>query len=377
MSLGMTGENQILLLMICIVSIVVVPLVLWGVALITWLVRRFLHVDLGAVWVFGLCVGIPLAILGGSLAIDTLGQTRTAQVIQKSEPVRLHTADGTWNQGLSMVVRYDTKGAPLPPYSEYIAAVMDAQQPGGSQEIATLSPPAEDFDKLHAGDSYDVRFFRLASFASLVRPADQSTWTVIPWLWIEGAIMVAGAILLVYILRKTPLGYWPLAILILFALTVPPLQGFYLWRQRDDLSGATQHATAQVKDVTRINRIFLGQGSRGSTYDLSQPFDIVQLAFTPPNYRDPVTVVDAVDVDGRKPAPFERGAAVAIVYAPDDPRDARIVGQTRTLHLRTPLQVYSDNALLLLVLVGLVFGLSLGGRLLRRAASSRKPTPPQ
>ncbi|MFN8483424.1 MAG: hypothetical protein U0768_10315 [Anaerolineae bacterium] len=376
MSLGLTGENQILLLLICIVSIVVVPLVFWGLSLITWLVRRLFRVDLGGVWVFGLCIGIPLAILAGSLAIDALGQTRPAQVIQKSEPVRLHTADGTWSQGLSLVVRYDTAGAPLPRFTEYIMAVMDAQHPGSTQEIATLNPPAADFDRLHAGDSYDVRFFRLAQFASLVRPADQSTWTVFPWLWIEGALMVVGLVFIAYFLRKTPLGYWPLAILILFALTLPPLQGFYLWRQRDDLGAATQRATAEVKDVTRIYRVFFGRGSSGSTYDLSQPFDIVQLSFTPPNFRDPVTIVDAIDADGKSPPEFGKGALVDIVYAPDDPRDGRIVGETRTHHLRTPLQIYSDNALMLLLGGLLLVGMSLGGRWLGKAIKSRRPAPP-
>ena len=376
MSVGMTGESQILLLIVCIVGIVVVPLFLYVLALITSLIRRFLHIDLSILWTFALFVGIPAALLGASLAIDTVGQTRMAQVIRKTEPVRLHSADGTWSQGITLEVRYDVKGQPLPPFTEYVMAVMDAQRAGGTVEIASLSPSVEDFDKLHAGDTYAVRFVRVADVASLVRPADQSTWTAFPWLWIEGAIMVAGMFILAYRLRKTPLGYWPLAILILIGLTIPPLQGFYLWRQRDDLSADTQHASAQVQNVTRIPSIFLGRGSRGSRYDLSQPFDIVQLTFTPPGYPDPVTVVDAVDVDARQPSPFDKDASVDIVYAADDPRDARIVGQTRTHHLRTPLQVYTDNALLLVLFAAMLVGLSLGSRWLSQALASRRPTPP-
>ena len=219
-----------------------------------------------------------------------------------------------------------------------------------------------------------MRFIRVADFASIVRPADQSTWTAFPWLWIEGVILVVGAFVLAYRLRKTPLGAWGLVILILIGLTVPLLYGFYLWRQRDDLSADTQHATAQVTSATRITSIFLGRGSRGSRYNLSQPFDIVQLTFTPPGYPDPVTVVDAVDVNASQPTPFEKGAQFGIVYSPADPRDARIVGQTRIHHFRTPLQVYTDNALLLGLFAAMNVGLALGGRWLGRALSSRKST---
>ncbi len=371
MSIGATGDNQIILLVAAIASIIVVPLVLWVLMLVTSLIHRFLHIDLSFLWRLGFLVGIPAALLGASLAVDSVGQPRLAQVIEKTEPVRVDASDGTWSQGLRLAVRYDLTGQPLPPFKEYITAVMDVQQPGGTQEIATVSPLAEDFDRLHPGDSLEVRTLRVADFVSLVRPADQSTWTVFPWPWIGVGLAVAAAVVVAYGLRRTPLGYAALVGLALVARALPPVYGYRLWRERDDLSGATAQAVGQVERVTRMTDIDLGRGRgrRYSHYDLTQPFDIVQLTYTPAGYRDPVTVVDAVDVDPHGDGGLAQGRTVTVAYAPAAPRDARIVGQTRTHHWRTPFQVYSENALLLLIFAGGAVALSLGGRVLRRAWS--------
>jgi hypothetical protein len=341
-----TTDAHTAFLAVAIVGIVAVPLLLIVVYGVTWLLQRVTGIDLGTPVLRLMLLAIPVTLLAASLALDRSPEVRIGQVIEKSERINLD-AQGSWSDDLGLTVRYAVNGAPLRPVRSTGEALADFQSAGGSQVSTTVAPDSASYDRLKLGDPFPLRVLRLGDQFGLARPADRSTRSLLAETPLGPGLVVLGVVLFAWWLRRTPLGYSPIALVALAALGYPLLHAHQVWRERSDLSGATQQAVATVVDVTRITVINFAPTD---VHDLMgfdrhrvpQPYDVVQLEFMPPGYPDTVLAVDAIDAGHA--GGLAKGARVDVVYTPDDPHAARITGQTRTHYWRTTLGAYTDYA---------------------------------
>src|SRR5581483_6002045 len=267
-------------------------------------------------------------------------------------------------------------GAPLPPFRATDVALAELQAARGAQLSATLATDTATYDRLRLGDPFALRVLRLGGALSLVRPAGAPARGLLPWGALVAALAALALALLGWRQRRTRPGQALLALLGLAALAFPLVQAYQEWRVRDDLSGATARASANVLDATRVTEVsLLPDDVRGvDRHQVPRPYDVVQLQLQPPGYPDAVLAVlavDAVDADGD---PLEQGAEVQVAYAPDDPHGARILGRTRTHYWRTTLGIYADEALRVGALVALALAIAVLQRRLRRGTLPPQPT---
>jgi len=360
LSIVTTPDTLTIFLVVAIFGIVGVPLLLFILATLTSLLQRVLGINLGPPLFL---LGIPAAFIVASLALDNSPQVRTAQIIDKYERVHID-ARGSWSEERALLVRYAVDGKPLPPVKsagDGRAALLSA---GSAEESTTLHPDARRYDHVRLGDPVQLRILYLRGQFGLARPAGESTRTQVPWNLVQAYVAIGALVLLAWRLRKTVVGYALIAMLVLAAFAYPLVHARQVSAERNDLSRATQHATATVVNATRVTEIDLSprNGSRRRNlgrHTVPQPYDIVQLEFVPIGYPDTVLAVDAVDVNTA--GGLAKGARVDVVYAPDEPHNARISGQSRTHYWRTTVGVYMDDAtyyavivLLLVVGVGIV-----------------------
>ena len=370
MGIGFSPDNAGLLILLSLAALVVPFGLLWLVGLLLSALRIRVGCLPGA--------GAALALLGvavvAPLAVDAVGQPLQAQVIQKTESVRVRS-EGNWSDDLSLAVRYDVTGRPLPPFTDYAQAQGEVMAAGRDQEVVLLRPTPTDFDRVQVGDSVAVRVVRVREVFSLVTLVGRSTPTLLPWptlaAWVGGGLLA----LLAWGARKTPLGYLPLGLLVLAGLAYPLVNSYQTWQAYEDLSAATARGEATVRDVTRVTEVNLcPRGGERCRTVLAQPYDIVQVEFVPPGPREREVVigVDAVDAVPGSAGRFQKGAAVAVLYPPDAPREVRIVGERRTHYWQTMVSVYLDNALVLAVAAVFILLPTLFGRLWGRLKATRR-----
>jgi hypothetical protein len=113
--------------------------------------------------------------------------------------------------------------------------------------------------------------------------------------------------------------------------------------------GPRREATAIVRRAQVVNQIwtnFRAGDSSGSDggQDIRRPFQMADLEFTPEGEKEPVHVLDRVDLDS-VPG-LREGATVRIYYSSADPHLARIAGGTRN---------YAQQALI--YLLGFAYGI--------------------
>jgi hypothetical protein len=113
--------------------------------------------------------------------------------------------------------------------------------------------------------------------------------------------------------------------------------------------GPLREGTAVVRQVRAVNQIWTGASEGEHTGDaggqgIRQPFQMLDLEFTPAGANEPIHVLDRVDVDSLPG--WHEGAKVTIYYAATDPRLARAAGGTRT---------YARQAVV--YLLGLTYGM--------------------
>jgi hypothetical protein len=113
--------------------------------------------------------------------------------------------------------------------------------------------------------------------------------------------------------------------------------------------GPLREGTAVVRQVRIVNQIWTGASEGGHTgheggQDIRQPFQMLDLEFTPAGANEAIHVLDRVDVDSLPG--LHEGARVAIYYASTDPRLARAAGGTRN---------YARQAVV--YLLGLTYGM--------------------
>gem|GEM_PF-1116182 len=373
MSIGVTAANQPTVLILSILAFVLFPVGFWLISTIIRLIGRIFGLSAASpLPILVLFIAVPGALLAGSLLIDRQGQLQSGQVIDKQESVSVH-GDGSWADNLSLVVRYSPGGEPIPPFHSKTEALLDAMKTPNTEELATIQSSIADYDRLRLGDSVDLRVLQVGNLLSLVRLADQSTRTLVPWGLLEDAAVVVGLFIIAWQLRKCPVGYGPLVGLVLIAMVLPLGYAYQNWRNQDNSVGATQHAVAVVGPVTRITEIDIGNGTHSEEIPLIQPYDIVQLRYIPAGAPDAIVAVDAVDANARGASQFVTGSRLDVGYPLNDPRAARISGQTRTHYFKTTLTVYLDYGVILVFFGILAVGGALFHGLRRRALRGNEP----
>lgn len=366
MTIGSAAED-IGLTILLLLPALLTPMILLGAGV---LIARALKLP-GIVAVFLTIGAITALLVGGALAIEQAGKIVPAIVDRHSEHVET-TAQGTWRHEYSVQLRYRLDGG-----------IPSLEQPTATESAATLSPPPAHFDRLAAGAPTEVRVLPLYRSLALVRLGETSIAESLPWLWIGFAL---GAPVLFWIVRLLAASNAGMVALVVVALIagggIPAAQGYLAWQTSGDFASRPLRARAQVSEVTRITYVDPfpcrpGGRSRcarrNTTYDVAQPYDIVELRFTPENARGPIIAVDAVDATA---APLSPGDQVEIAYAASDSRAALIMGASHTHYWRNAvIPAVLAAVVALLIAAGLIYANRQYARSRqRRLARQQRPT---
>jgi hypothetical protein len=122
-------------------------------------------------------------------------------------------------------------------------------------------------------------------------------------------------------------------------------------------SAVDTSAIARVVQARRIDRTLLdfSSSSQHSSAPLAQPFDVVEVEFTPPSLGQPVHAVDAVDSGSVRY--LTPDAAIPIRYRSAEPRIIRVAGGARTFRATNARGMIEQLLIVLAMMLGLV-GLS-------------------
>jgi hypothetical protein len=277
MTIAGTPDALMLVLVAAILGIVVVPVALMILALLLSLLRR-LGLDLGPAPAVLLLLGLPVALLIASMALDRSSEARTGQVIDKSENVRVHE-EGDWGDDFALTVRFANDGAPLPPVRSTGAALGEVISARGAMSTANMRVDSRHFDAVAIGHPFDLKVLPLLSGVSVVRPADVSTRSLVPAGALEMGIGLAAVLFLGLRLRRHRVGVVIMVGLAVAAGLYPLYHSDQLWHEREDLSGATQRSSATVVDTTRVTEINVFPNDVENVdlnrHQVPQPYDIV------------------------------------------------------------------------------------------------------
>lgn len=264
--------------------------------------RRFL----GLSWLI-LIVG---AIIGYSLYLDNAGIVTTGKVSAKQETISVHA--GNWTRHLLLQVQFQVPGEIIPRYAQ------------GNVDLIS-------YDRTRIGDRVPVRYLpspvlhqlviiptaRLASDTTFSLPADSYG----PLERVIGVTLLLVLLLVLAVKAKNRIAR------ILFIVLGSIAFGYFLFpRQTPAPAGNIQSTRATVAHISTVTRILEGRRKRGIA--TSQPYDIVQLSFTPQGRTESVLAVDEIDHDsipGLSP-----GDVLPIQYQSDQPRIVRLLGGSRT-----------------------------------------------
>ncbi len=325
------------------------------IALIGGLLQRILRIKADYfTLIFVIVVSIGTA-LGLSLYLDMTGQVAEATVTKKLETIH-YREEGDWTHQYEVWATY-----PLP---------------DGSRPSAHFSTTAPIFDSMQEGSRVSVRSASINHWFNLVRFADQSTWTWLPWRWLKIGLEVLIAGIIAWRLFKVSGGWLLVVVMLLLLGTIPFVQKYNEWRAAADPSRTPLHASGMIQEVEEVTTIdpFPGDSSDGDEWetsmDVAQRYAIVTVRYTPQGYVEPILGVDAVDID-ETTAPLLVDQAVDIAYAASDPRAVQLPAHTRNHYIRNPLAWLRDQALALGLFVAITFLLSWVGNRWQRFLDSR------
>ena len=298
----------------------------------------------------GLFAGmVALFFFGASLALDTMGERVSGRVMSRREAVWVSSRGG-WRHQYQLDLSFSAKGVTLPAVKLNDAGVIEGFLKDKGAQHSTFDPDAATYDRMQVNDPIDLRVLRLGGL-SLVRDANRNTFTMLPWFWIVFGLLALALLILAWRLvgSLVIIGVAPLVVIL------PLVNAWRDQRAADDFSAMTARATATVREVTRVkvwDFAYMRSRARDiNRFELRQHYDVVNLEFTPAGYRGPVIGVDAIDAPNDSAPTFVKGAAVEIHYDPDNPREARLEGRSRTWHWRDMLGVYIDLSLVFVAIL--------------------------
>ena len=292
------------------------------------------------VWLFTI-----LLVLAALLYVELTHDTVQATVIGKRERIERNVTTAQWVRQPEARVLYmvDFRN-----YERWIA--LDIQT----------------YDDTRLGAQIDVRYVsfnpdwaRLASDSTLTALLQRTNlWQIFTWLVLAGGVVFAFRAQREWGLKR----WWmlprslPRRLLVFGAVVLwvqivaagyfPPPQPAVSDIQR---SGS---AEARLRAVTTITQVGGGARETGNSLPIGLPqgFERLELVFIPDGWDDPVVAVDEVDVGSA--GSLSSGMTVDINYAPDKPRDARILQGTRTHRWKNPLVIQGLIGLATVAVIG-------------------------
>lgn len=349
MSFGSTSDTLVYEIIAMLVALPVC-LVLLGVG---GLLRRLLGIQSTLLGLFVTALPLVGVIVGTSLYLDRTGVVVPAQVLKKSETIA-YRKEGDWRHHYQVQLQYTTTD--------------------GAAPAARFSTTAALFDALHEGGQTAVRTVSINGWFNLVRLADQSTWTWIPWRWVAIGLAVLLLLWLGWQYLQNKIGCALLLLVALLIFVTPFVFKFMAWRNSQDLSLTPLRATGIITAVERVTKIdpLPGDSGDGDEWETEieavQPYDIVVVRYTPRGYAEPVLGVDAIDVGGPLLTP---AMPIAIAYAATDARAVRIVQGAHSHHWKNPVEWLKQQALAGLLILALLGGLHWLGRWWQRLLDKR------
>ena len=337
MSLGVTADNVVPVI-IAMLAALPVCLLLLGVG---GLLRRLLGIQSTLLGLFVTVLPLVGTLVGASLYLDQAGVIAPAQVDKKSETIQFRR-EGDWRHHYQVQVQYTA--------------------PDGTAPGASFSTTAAVFDALHEGGNTAVRTVSINGWFNLVRLADQSTWTWIPWNWLAIGLGVIslGWLGWRYFQNKTGCALLILAALVIFV--IPFVWKYIEWQNSENPGLMPLRATGVVTQVERVTEIdpMPGDGSGSSEWETeivaAQPYDIVVVRYTPQGYAEPIFGIDAIDAGSQA---VTLTMPVEIAYAQAEPRKVQLLQGARSHHWKNPVAWLREQALavsLVLLLLGAVYG---------------------
>ena len=343
MSIGQTPENISILLLLALAYIPTLFLLIGLGALIRTLLRiQSAYFGLGFIvlLLFG-----PL--IGASLYLDTAGKIVPAQVVKREESID-YREQGDWQHKFSFVIQYDDEN--------------QSNEANQLEVTAHFGADAATFDRLHEGEIISVRTVNVGRWLNLVRLANQTTLTWLPWKWIGGGLGVIMFGIGLWRLSKVRFGYGVIAIILLALAVWPLLTQLGEGQRSEDLSLTPLRATGTIQAIERVTEIdpLPSYGSGGSNswetrINTLQPYDIVSVRFTPQGYEQSVLGVDAVDANSVVVQP---DAPVEVAYARTEPRSVRLLSGTRSHYWKNPFEWVKQQILSLLLIALLILAFS-------------------
>jgi hypothetical protein len=333
MSFGQTPDNVVILILLVFAAIpAFFVLVLVG-RLLQWILR-IKNRDFATFFTLG---AIVVAVLGSSLYLDLYGEVTPGSVVKKVEELE-YREEGDWRHQFGLTVEYTL--------------------PGQGVATAVLSPPVDLFDAVTEGGTLSLRVLNFGEWPSLVRPADQSTLTWLPWRWIGGILALVVALVALWKISKTRVGCLPGVFFVCALATIPFFNKWWEWQRSMDDSLTPLRASTRVERVQRVTWLdpLPGESNDGESWEtgftIPQPYDIVTVRYQPEGYPDWVLGVDAVDAG--QPA-VQPGMALIVAYSAGDPRQVRLLEASRLHHWVNPLGWVQDQMVNLAIALGFMF----------------------
>ena len=255
--------------------------------------------------------------VAASLWLDAHGETSPATVTGKREEIRPeHEPTGGWYSHRYLEVEFPRLAA--------------------SGLGASLQVDSAEFEAYHPGDRITVRYFPCCPiFARLDgRTTRQVTWEAVrefgsdpllDWALLGAVAMIVAARIASVVVVGAGVAWLVAGLVLLFPARAPRVPA-------GDETSARVAGVAEVTESPRRTQSRSSHTSWSRPELLRVPYTIVQLRFVPAGHVDSVLAVD--EVDQASVAALAPGAVVRVRYMSAAPREAMLVGASRTFRQR-------------------------------------------
>jgi hypothetical protein len=320
-------------------------------AVVGTLLGKLFHVPRLGSWLPGLVLLVIL--FGVPVALRVAGVRATARVQEKRERVTVFNYTGSWYNSYHLGVRFK------PP--EASRADPTSRSPMSDSIALNVAATRDLFDRARVGGTVDVVYLpfrpsigRLAerSFVDLLREM-----LAVPDILL-GLVALFATVVAIMLSNRSlsnPTVRAARAILVGACLITIVGAGWLAYQNPTSIpeSAVNTPGVGRVVQMRRVDRTLLSFSSpRNNSEPLAQPFDVVEVEFTPPILNQVVHAADAVDsgsVHG-----LGLGGLLPIRYDARSPRTIRITGGTRTFRVRNARSMAGQTLFVLTALLVLV-----------------------